>query len=369
MSNNPIRVLVVDDSAVLREVISDFISETEGLSVAGTAKDGIDAIEKTRSLKPDIITLDVQMPRMDGLETLDKILSENPIPVIMVSALTQRQAGVTMQALDRGAVDYVGKPDNLNNDRDSFKRSLVFKLKNMASADVQRILRLRKNRAKRGPSSIGRDASSLQIPPGYETSCVAIGISTGGPRALSGIFQCLKTPLPPIVIVQHMPEQFTGPFSKRLDSMSQINVKEAETGDVLKPNHAIIAPGGKHLKLRKRGSQVSAQIVTGDPVSGHKPSVDVMMTDAAKIFGNRCLGVIMTGMGVDGVEGCAAVKQNGGYVYGQDEATSDVYGMNKAAFVKGHVDRQFRLDDLVRLMPNYCSQHFRSGARLLATSR
>ncbi len=175
--------------------------------------------------------------------------------------------------------------------------------------------------------------------------CIAVGISTGGPSALTVLFNVLRPPMPAIVVVQHMPPRFTGPLAWRLDALSELSVKEAEANDVLRPNHVLIAPAGLHLLLRRSGNRVRVVLNDEPPRSGHKPSIDVMMQSAAKAFGPRCLGVIMTGMGYDGVSGCAAIRAGGGYVLGQDEASSDVYGMNKAAHGAGHVDRQFSLDD------------------------
>ena len=192
--------------------------------------------------------------------------------------------------------------------------------------------------------------------------CVAIGISTGGPPALSRVFQELRPPLPAMAIVQHMPANFTGPFARRLDSISALNVKEAEDGDELVANHAFVAPGGRHLRLVRKGSRVFVRICDSDPVSGHRPSVDVMMKDAATAYRERTLGVIMTGMGHDGADGCQAIRDAGGFVLGQDEASSDVYGMNKVACVRGHVDRQFSLSQLSKLLPQQCRKMFRLEA-------
>ena len=175
-------------------------------------------------------------------------------------------------------------------------------------------------------------------------ACVAIGISTGGPPVLTSLFEALAPPMPPIVVVQHMPVHFTGPLAWRLDGLSSLSIKEAENGDPLRPNQVLIARGGCHLQLHRVGKTVKARLGDAPPVSGHRPSIDVMMKSAAELFGRHCLGVIMTGMGHDGVEGCAAVRAAGGYVLGQDEASSDVYGMNRLAFVQGHVDRQFSLE-------------------------
>ena len=355
-----IKVLVVDDSALMREQICELITEDPGLEVIGTASDGLDALAKIAELKPDIVTLDVQMPRMDGLATLDRILEENPVPVIMVSSLTQRAAATTLDALQRGALDYIGKPENLKETGTKFRDELSQKLRTMAHADVKRVMRLRRNRAEKAatqtivtPDSTGFSAKD------YEGCCIAIGISTGGPPALSKTFPELRPPLPAIAVVQHMPEKFTGPFADRLNTISQLTVKEAATGDVMMPNQALIAPGGKHLRLQKQGSKVVAYVRDGDPVSGHKPSVDVMMQCAAEIYKDNCLGIIMTGMGQDGAAGCGYIRDAGGYVLGQDQDTSDVYGMNKVAFTEGHVDKQFPLDDLPSLVVSQCKRMFR----------
>ncbi len=363
MKNKTVRVLIVDDSAFYRTVLSDLVGQAPELEVAGTARNGVDALKRISSLQPDIITLDVRMPRMDGLETLDAILRDSAVPVIMVSSQTQREADVALEALDRGAVDYVAKPGYMNTADTCFGDELVHKLRMMAGVDVARLLRIRKDRQKRkrtpAPSKPAQgNRLPNAAPKDYQNCCIAIGVSTGGPPALSALFQALKPPLPPIVVVQHMPANFTGPFARRLDSQSALSVKEAQTGDRLQPSQALVAPGGRHLALRRKGSEVIARVYEGDPVSSHKPSVDVMMQSAVEAFGERCLGIMMTGMGHDGVEGCRLVRAAGGYVLGQDEHSSDVYGMNKVAFTSGHVDRQFRLDELPRLIAQQCRALF-----------
>jgi two-component system chemotaxis response regulator CheB len=203
----------------------------------------------------------------------------------------------------------------------------------------------------RGPL-VNRSAKSVPAlsPPELVGRCVAIGISTGGPPALAQLFDALGPPMPPIVVVQHMPSSFTKPFACRLDSLSELSVKEAATGDVLVPNQVLLAPGGKHLQVRRVGHMVRVVIHDGPAVSGHKPSVDVMMNSVAEAFGGGCLGVIMTGMGRDGADGCRAIRAAGGYTLGQNEATSDVYGMNKVAYVEGHIDQQFALQDAATLI-------------------
>ncbi len=341
-----IRVLVVDDSAVVRSIIADSIAGTPGMEAVGKAGDGRQALEIFDSARPDVITLDIQMPNMDGLATLDAILARRPTPVIMVSSLTKLGAKITLDALDRGALDYLAKPDYGAQTKAALQEELPRKIRSAAGTDVRRILRIRRERNRRRAERkpVRREVSTAG-PAELAGKCIAIGISTGGPPALSSLFERLRPPMPPIVVVQHMPPSFTKPLAWRLDSLGELSVKEAAHGDLLKPNHVLIAPGGKHLQVRRLGASAKAVVRDGAPVSGHKPSVDVLMRSVAEVFGDDCLGVIMTGMGRDGAAGCGAIREKGGYVLGQDEATSDVYGMNKMAYVEGNVDRQFALNE------------------------
>jgi two-component system chemotaxis response regulator CheB len=347
MTARKIRVLVVDDSAVIRQMLCDLISETPDMEVAGKAADGRKGIAACESLRPDVVTLDIQMPGMNGLETLDAILKQRPVPVIMVSALTQAGADVTLDALERGALDYVAKPEQGSDALRTLRGELMRKIRSAAGADVHRILRIRQQRKEERAQRPRRSEVPervTSVPPGeLVNQCLAIGISTGGPPALASLFETLRPPMPPIVVVQHMPPAFTKSLSWRLDSLSQLSIKEAVQGDMLRPNHVYLAPGGKHLQLRRQGKWAKLVIRDGEPVSGHKPSVDVMMKSAAEAFGAGCLGVIMTGMGRDGADGCGAIRSRGGFVLGQDEASSDVYGMNRVAQVEGHVNQQFEL--------------------------
>jgi len=341
-----IRVLVVDDSAVSRAIICDQIEAAPGMSVAGRAHDGHAALEKVAALHPDVITLDLQMPGMDGLAVLDAVLAANPIPVIMVSSLTYAGAAVTLDALEGGAVDYVPKPERGSRGQ-AFADELISKIRGAAGMDVRRMMASRKRRSI-VVKSLERPvvkSSADACPEELADKCVALGISTGGPPALTRLLAELRPPMPPIVVVQHMPPQFTGPLAARLNSISALSVREADQSDALEPNTVLIAPGGKHLEVVRRGDCARASVRDGETVSGHKPSVDVMMASAARTFGPNCLGVIMTGMGRDGANGCRAIRKAGGYVLGQDEASSDVYGMNKAAFIEGSVDQQFALSD------------------------
>jgi two-component system chemotaxis response regulator CheB len=352
MSKDSVRVLVVDDSAVSRKVLSDRISAAGDLVVAGVARDGYDALEKVVALRPDVITLDLQMPGMDGLAVLDAVLNVAPIPVVMVSALTRAGAAVTLEALERGAVDYVAKPEAGVGKEPWFEEELLAKIRSAACMDVARMIGARKRRRLPNRAVLEQPAAkpTSACPPELADKCIVIGISTGGPPALARLLSELRPPLPPIVIVQHMPPQFTGPLATRLNNASALSVREAANGDALSPNNVLVAPGGKHLEVVRRGTVVKVTIRDGEAISGHKPSVDVMMLSAAKAFGPRCLGVIMTGMGRDGANGCRAIRAAGGYILGQDEATSDVYGMNKIAFVEGHVDQQMPLGEAASII-------------------
>lgn len=372
MASPSIRVLVVDDSAVIRQILGDAISSTPGMELAGTAFDGLRALEMLDTARPDVVTLDIQMPNLDGLATLDALLGKRPVPVLMVSSLTQLGASITLEALERGAMDYVAKPERGSAVETVFKEDLVRKIRTVAGMDVRRILQLRQDRKERlreRPASAEtagatRAEEDAFAPTAVELAdkCIAIGISTGGPPALARLFETLGPPLPPIVVVQHMPPQFTKPLAWRLDSLSSLSIKEAAHGDMLRPNHVLVAPGGVHLELRPQGKWAKVALSDGPPVSGHKPSVDVMMESAAKVYGPRLIGVIMTGMGRDGANGCRAIRSAGGYVLGQDEASSDVYGMNKVAFVEGHVDRQFSLGEAAAVIQRQVRRAWRPTA-------
>lgn len=367
MAREKIRVLVVDDSMVIRQRICDFVKATEDMEVAGTASNGRKAIDVFATTQPDVVTLDVQMPDMDGIATLEAILTKRPVPVIMVSGLTQLGAEVTFEALERGAMDYVAKPERGADAEAVLGDELIRKIRSFATADVQRILQIRKERAERAQRKAKlRPATpppeQIDVPEtNLAKQCVAIGISTGGPPALASLFETLRPPMPPIVVVQHMPAHFTRPFAWRLNSLSQLSIKEADTGDTLRPNHVLIAPGGTHMELRRQGEMIKIVLRDGPPVSSHKPSVDVLMKSAASFYGPRLLGIIMTGMGRDGADGCRAIRAAGGYVLGQDEASSDVYGMNKVAFVEGSVDRQFHLEEAALVIRNQVRRLSRLG--------
>lgn len=348
-SNRKIRVLVVDDSALMRRHLSSMLSSSPAIEVCGIARDGNEAVQQHEKLVPDVITLDVDMPGKSGLETLPALFRVRMVPVIVVSSFTQSGTQITLDALDLGAMDFVGKPSSpIPSHIQQVRDELVSKVLAAATASL---------RPPPSPVRPPRETKLIPRKPAPTTAetalgrtCIAIGISTGGPPALTQVFEQLMPPLPPIVIVQHMPPEFTGPFSRRLNNLSKIEVKEAADGDELLPNRALIAPGGRHLLLKKLGQRVTAVLADTDLVSGHRPSVDVLFRSAASIYGPRSLGIIMTGMGRDGADGCREILSAGGRTLGQDAGSSVVYGMNKVAFTEGWVQSQFALDDLPTLL-------------------
>ncbi|MDZ7618998.1 MAG: chemotaxis protein CheB, partial [Patescibacteria group bacterium] len=281
MAAQMIRVLVVDDSVLMREMICDGIEQTPGMEVAGCASDGNKALRALERIQPDVVTLDIQMPNRDGLSTLDEILARHAVPVVMVSAHTRLGADITLDALDRGAIDYVAKPSSSAETRQIFNDELPRKIRSAAGTDVARILEIRLARKQRRQERRQQPAAPKQISEAgtseFADKCIAIGVSTGGPPALRVLFEGLRPPMPPIVVVQHMPANFTKPLAWRLDALSQLAIKEAEEGDRLKPNHVYFARGGVHLELRRLGNSAQLSLRDGPQVSSHKPSVDVMM--------------------------------------------------------------------------------------------
>jgi len=346
-----VKVLVVDDSAFMRNILTNMLSSDPGITIVGSAKDGLEAIEKVALLKPDIVTMDVEMPRMDGITALKHIMEKTPVPVIMVSSLTDEGAKVTLDALDLGAVDFIPKNlSDLSVNIVMIKETLIDKIKLLAKKGVPR-------RAPKSPEKIAaeiraRETSHVVIPQRMtgerKTAIVAIGTSTGGPKALQDVITQLPQEFPlPIVIAQHMPPNFTGPFAERLNQCSKIEVKEANEGDVLKPGLALLAPGRGHMRvMRKRDMNVVVTISENREEYIYRPSVDALMLSVAECFPGRSLGVILTGMGNDGLKGLTALKKTGGRIFAQNEQTCVVYGMPKAVVDAGIADKVLPLEDM-----------------------
>lgn len=346
-----IKVLVVDDSAVVREVVKQVLETDPGIQVIATAMDPLFAMEKMKTQWPDVIVLDIEMPRMDGITFLRKIMSERPTPVVICSTLTEKGAQTTMLALAAGATSIITKPkmgvkrflqEDASND-------LVESVKAAARANVRRLV---DTTVKQAGSSSKLNADAILAPPSgvslEQTSeqIVAIGTSTGGTQALEVVLTALPRMCAGIVVVQHMPEMFTEAFAQRLNSLCEIEVLEARNNDRVIPGRALIAPGGKHMLLKRSGAQYHVEVVEGPLVNRHRPSVDVLFRSVAKFAGKNALGIIMTGMGDDGARGLKEMRDSGAYTLGENEDTCVVYGMPKEAKKLGAVCEEIPLQQI-----------------------
>ena len=348
---NPIKVMVVDDSAVVRQVVAGLLGAATGMQVIAAVADPLLAIERLKQQWPDVIVLDVEMPRMDGITFLRRIMAERPTPVVICSTLTEKGAKTTLEALAAGAVAIVTKPklglkqflaesgDELVSTVRAASRANVRRLASAARADATPLAATAKNTA----DVILAPGSSRAMTQTTER-VVAIGTSTGGTQALEEVLTALPRVCPGIVIVQHMPEKFTAAFAARLDGLCQIAVREAQSGDRVVPGRALIAPGGRHMLLKRSGAQYFVDVVDGPLVNRHRPSVDVMFRSAAKSAGANALGIIMTGMGDDGAAGLREMRNVGARTVAQDEESCVVFGMPKEAIKRGGVERTLPLN-------------------------
>ncbi|HEX5330010.1 chemotaxis response regulator protein-glutamate methylesterase [Sulfuricurvum sp.] len=332
-----IRVLIVDDSATARAVLHDILDSEPSIEVVGTASDAYIARDKIVELRPDVVCLDVEMPRMDGITFLKRLMHYMPLPVVMVSSLTQSGAKTTLAALEAGAVDFVAKPhSHIYDGKDEMRDELIAKIKSASKAKVrQHILR---DLGQANTTSLAETTNKI----------LAIGASTGGTEALKDVLMGLPRNAPGTVIVQHMPANFTGPFAERLNSLCAMEVREAKNGDSITPGVVLIAPGDYHMVVRRSGARYYVEIGSGDKISGHRPSADVLLNSVAKIAGANAIGVILTGMGGDGARGLLAMRNAGAKTLGQDEASCVVYGMPKVAFELGAVERQLPLSKIAQ---------------------
>jgi two-component system chemotaxis response regulator CheB len=343
----PRRVVIVDDSPTMRALIRAALSAHPGLDVVGEAGDPIEAREIIKALSPDVITLDVEMPNMNGLEFLDRLMRLRPMPVVMVSTLTQRGADATLAALELGAVDCVGKPSAGG---PAAFGTLADVVAAAAEANVS---------ARMAPPAKAQSDESYR--PGDRV--VSIGSSTGGVEALTTVLGGFPRQCPPTLITQHMPAAFTGSFASRLDRSCAPTVVEASDGDVVRPGHVYIAPGGaRHMTLRRLGDRLVLRLVEGDLVSGHRPSVDALFHSVAESVGPRAVGAILTGMGRDGAEGLLAMRRAGAATIGQDEGTSIVFGMPRAAAEIGAVERQLPLSRIAPSILNLTRKSLEGAA-------
>jgi two-component system, chemotaxis family, protein-glutamate methylesterase/glutaminase len=349
----PIRVLVVDDSALIREMLQTLLTRDPDIQVVGTAQDPYDAREKIRLLDPDVITLDIEMPNMNGIAFLERLMRLRPIPVIMVSTLTQKGADVTLLALELGAVDFIAKPQEQG--ESGWERAGAELRNKIRAAAGSRV-------TARPPRPADTPAVVAQRTAHHPRALVAIGASTGGVEALREVLVKLPRDMPPMVITQHMPAGFTTRFAQRLDEASQLRVSEAVQGKVLGVGEAVIAPGNLHLTVALQGSHYVCHVENGEPVSGHRPSVDVLFRSVAAVAGRHAVGVILTGMGRDGSQGMLAMREAGARTIGQNEASSLVYGMPRAAKEVGAVQNEVPLDGIpARILADLAADNARAA--------
>lgn len=347
------RIFIIDDSALIREFLRETFKTDPDLTVVGAAPDPIVAREKIIKLKPDVITLDVEMPRLDGLTFLRKLMAAHPVPVVMFSSHTQTGAKATVEALALGAVDFVAKPtSNLVASLPSLQEELIEKVK--AAGKIKAVkLRLKPSQPAAKPSSLSSVVQDLARRKKDHEKLLAIGASTGGTVAIETVLSALSADIPPTAIVQHMPPHFTKAFADRLNDKCRMEVQEAASGQRLKEGTVLIAPGGLQMLLQRDGAGYFVEVKDGPPVNRHKPSVDVLFRSVAHSAGPKALGIILTGMGNDGAQGLLEMKKAGAETIAQDEATSIVYGMPKEAAALGAVDQILPLAKIPQAIEEY----------------
>ena len=360
-----IKVLLVDDSAVVRQVLAALLGKDPSIEVIGSAPDPIFAMDKMNQNWPDVVVLDVEMPRMDGITFLKKIMSIRPTPVVICSTLTEKGAATSMQALAAGAVAIVTKPKaGLKNFLELDEGDIVQAVKAAASANMRHVkaMTMPALGSKLTPplkdlTTLSDQQTSSSAMTITTDKLVAIGTSTGGTQALEVVLMQLNRTAPGIVVVQHMPEKFTAAFADRLNKICQLEVLEAKNGDRVIPGRALIAPGGKHMQVKRSGAQYHVEVIDGPPVNRHRPSVDVLFRSVAKCAGRNALGIIMTGMGDDGALGIRDMHDAGAETIAQDEKTCVVYGMPKEAVKLGAIDKIVPLVNIAGLIDTYGKKH------------
>jgi two-component system chemotaxis response regulator CheB len=348
------RVLIVDDSALVRQMLTQMLGSDPTVTVVGAAPDPIIARDMIKSLNPDVITLDIEMPRMDGLAFLEKIMTLRPMPVVMISSLTQKGAEVTLRALEMGAVDFVAKPTiGLSEGFALLRTEIITKVKAAAKAHVRTL-------------SQDRPAVVARCGAGYSSSekLIAVGASTGGVEALHTLLGAFPADAPAILVTQHMPASFTAAFAGRLDQRCAMTVSEAKEGERVLPGHVYVAPGGLHLELARSGANYICRLNEQPAVSGHRPSVDVLFRSVARAAGANSVGIILTGMGKDGAAGLLEMRQAGASTIGQDESSCVVYGMPKAAFECGATEIELPIGKITERVLNNCSATAKRAVRV-----
>jgi two-component system chemotaxis response regulator CheB len=345
-SNEKIRVLVIDDSALIRKLLPEILSQDKDIEVVGTAQDPYIAREKIKTLNPDVLTLDVEMPKMDGITFLRNLMRLRPMPVVMVSSLTEKGADITFEALELGAVDFVAKPKlDLSHTFGDYAEEIISKVKAAAVAHVHALTTTAEASAKHSADAV---LKRHVAPLNFKTTdkLIAIGASTGGTEAIKEVLLRMPADAPGIVITQHIPEYFSAPFAQRMNGISAMTVCEAQDGQQILPGHVYIAPGSKHLLVERSGARFFCRLNDGQPVNRHKPSVDVLFRSIAQNVGPNAISVLLTGMGDDGARGMQETHEAGAPTIVQDEKTSVVWGMPGVAVKLGCVDEVLPLNDI-----------------------
>lgn len=353
-----IKVLIVDDSALIRSVMKQIISSQSDMEVVGAAPDPIVARELIKQTNPDVLTLDVEMPRMDGLDFLEKLMRLRPMPVVMVSSLTERGSEITLRALELGAVDFVTKPKiSIQSGMEEYATLITDKIRIAARAKIRA-----RTIPKPTDAQPGEILPQIRNPLTSSEKLIIIGASTGGTEAIKEFLIRMPSDCPGILITQHMPEGFTRSFAQRLNNLCKISVRESEGGERILPGHAYIAPGHSHLQLVRSGANYMTHIDQGPPVNRHRPSVDVLFRSAATCAGKNAVGVILTGMGKDGAQGMLEMRNAGAYNFAQDEASCIVFGMPREAIAVGAAHEVVSLDAMAGRVLSYLAEH---GGRAL----
>lgn len=344
-----IRVLVVDDSALMRKLLTEILNSDPEIEVVGAAMDAYAARDKIKKLRPDVLTLDVEMPKMDGLTFLSNLMRLHPMPVVMVSTLTVKSADLTMRALDLGAVDFVSKPIvDVTHTLDDCAAEIISKVKTAAKACVDTLVSMAGGTDQRSsvPDTTGDKATMGSVKYRTTDQVIAIGASTGGTEAIKEVLVRMRPDCSGIVITQHIPPVFSRSFAERMNQCSPLTVCEARDGQQILPGHAFIAPGDRHLEVVRDGARYYCRLLDGEPVNRHKPAVDVLFDSVARNVGNNAIGVILTGMGRDGAKGLRRMRDAGAVTVAQDEQTSVVWGMPRAAIAEGGADSVLPLQSI-----------------------